>query len=244
MIIAFCDDQIMYYEEFCRIVREYRAERSLPNLQVEYYSSAEDLLADIEKGVSFSGFFLDIQMASMDGFQLAVEIRERNTHVPVIIVSNYDTYLRDGYKIGLYRYLNKPMVKEEIFSCLDYCAKEEEERKRTVAAKVRGRDGEIETVLIPTAKITHMSYEDHVFKLFRDDGEAYVFSAREKFSAYVEKNFSQQMIQVGQSEAVNLDFIQSFNRERIILRDGTVIQISRRYAKETLKRMQEYFSGV
>ena len=183
-------------------------------------------------------------MASMDGFQLAVEIRERNTHVPVIIVSNYDTYLRDGYKIGLYRYLNKPMVKEEIISCLDYCVKEEEERKRTVAAKVRGRDGEIETVLIPTAKITHMSYEDHVFKLFRDDGEAYVFSAREKFSDYVKKNFSRQMVQVNQSEAVNLDFIQSYNRERIILLDEKVIPISRRYAKETLKQIQEHFAGV
>lgn len=52
---------------------------------------------------------LDIQMGSINGIELAREIRKLNENNIIIFTTNYLEYALQGYEVAAFRYLKKPI---------------------------------------------------------------------------------------------------------------------------------------
>ena len=81
----------------------------------ELYRDGADGLAAFQRG-GYDLCLLDVMMPKMDGFELAREIRQVNTHVPIIFLTaksmKEDTI--EGLKLGADDYLTKPFSMEEL----------------------------------------------------------------------------------------------------------------------------------
>ena len=53
--------------------------------------------------------FLDIEGLDTNGIEIGIKLREKNTDVRIVFISNYSKYLIDGYKALASRYFLKPL---------------------------------------------------------------------------------------------------------------------------------------
>lgn len=64
---------------------------------------------------------LDIKMPGMDGLQVSEIVRKEYPHIKTLLVTGYAEfeYARNALKNGVFRYLLKPLKKEELYGALD-----------------------------------------------------------------------------------------------------------------------------
>src|SRR5438105_2216164 len=79
-------------------------------------ASGEEALRQLLKA-DYAVILLDVSMPTMDGFELAqlIRQRERSKHTPIIFLTAYaqdDQFLRRGYQLGALDYLFKPYAPE------------------------------------------------------------------------------------------------------------------------------------
>ena len=106
--ILLCEDD----ENLGMLLREY--------LQAKGYNT--DLCPDGEAGyraflkTHYDICVLDVMMPKKDGFQLAKEIRQSNTDVPIIFLTarQMKEDILEGFKIGADDYITKPFSMEEL----------------------------------------------------------------------------------------------------------------------------------
>ncbi len=112
--IAFCDDDLSVLNEISVLLSKYRIEHQR---EMEYtpFRSPFELLAEIEKGVRFDIFFLDILMPGENGISVAKEIRRYDSAAKIIFLTSSSEFAVESYTVSAYFYQIKP-VSEESFS--------------------------------------------------------------------------------------------------------------------------------
>ena len=93
----------------------------------------------------------DIQMPVMDGLAMAMEIRETDPAVPIIVVTAFEqtNYLRRAINIGIDKYVTKPVNSYLLYECLLDCA----HRQRAEEQLILQRQREIELARSRQAEI-------------------------------------------------------------------------------------------
>jgi len=64
--------------------------------------------------------FLDIEMSSMNGLQLAKALKDINGRINIIFTTGHSQYALDAYKLHACGYLLKPVSKESVVEAMDY----------------------------------------------------------------------------------------------------------------------------
>ena len=96
------DDEPMMLKSFLRL------SSGIEDLQVlSTFESPEDAL-EFVKGNSVDIAFLDIEMPTMSGIQLAKELRAVKPDILIVIISAYGEYIKDSNLIGADYYIVKP----------------------------------------------------------------------------------------------------------------------------------------
>lgn len=121
MLVAICDDEKVFREELRSVLFNYKAERRL-HLDVYLYSSGEALLASAK---AFDMVFLDYQMPGMDGMEVARELRRRNLTCSIVFVTSYPEFVFDSFEVYPYRFLCKPIAREQIETLMTGFIKEQ-----------------------------------------------------------------------------------------------------------------------
>ena len=115
MCFAICDDE--------KAVRELLygwLSGSVYNAEIKEYSSAEDLIKDIDSGSKIDVLFLDIAMGGTDGIEAAKALGKRieesgrsiRASRPLIIfVTGIPDRMGDAFGVRAYGYLLKPIFK-------------------------------------------------------------------------------------------------------------------------------------
>lgn len=65
---------------------------------------------------------LDIQMAQMNGMELARKIRERNRRIQIAFLTGLPDFICEGYEVDALHYLIKPIQEKKLFQVLDRAA--------------------------------------------------------------------------------------------------------------------------
>ncbi|MBR6745176.1 MAG: response regulator [Clostridia bacterium] len=116
--IAICDDeqnQIKYVKD---IVSEW-SERKEHLSAFSEFPSSEAFLFDYAENRNYDILLLDIEMAKMNGIDLAKKVREGNNRVQIVFITGYPDFMSEGFEVAALHYLMKPVKKEKLFAVLD-----------------------------------------------------------------------------------------------------------------------------
>lgn len=138
MRIAVCDDDRPIREELSRLIQ-----KQVSDADITEYQSGEAL---IHAGADFDIYFLDIEMDSVSGMELARHIREREENSGkrsiLIFVTGYREYMGEAFDVNAFHYLVKPIDEEKFAEVLDRAWKETsafcEQEKRYIMVKSLG----------------------------------------------------------------------------------------------------------
>lgn len=116
MKIAVCDDDILIYEQMKSIIATYSIVKN-EDIDFAFFLTVEEL---IQTNFKYDILFLDIRFENRDiGIEIAKKLRKAGNASLIILLTSLNSKAIEGYEIGAYRYIVKPIVKEAIFSVLD-----------------------------------------------------------------------------------------------------------------------------
>ena len=118
MNIAICDDDKSFRDLLEKHLRNYFNERNI-SLNFFQFSCGEDLL---NSDILFDLVFLDVEMGKINGIDTGKELKRRNPHNIIFVITSYEGYLDDAFKIHAFRFLSKPLDVLRLYKALDDAA--------------------------------------------------------------------------------------------------------------------------
>ena len=115
--VAICDDEkiLMEIEEIAG--RFFRL--NCIDSKITTYQSSENLQYDLQDGIVYDLFLLDIEMPEIHGMELAKEICERMPSAKIIFITSHLEYAITAYEYSVFRYIQKTMLHEKLFLALE-----------------------------------------------------------------------------------------------------------------------------
>ena len=222
MHIAICDDDRNDLDILIQLVREYLASGTG---QISAFSNAKELYHFTET-TKVDIAILDIEMEAPNGYEIALQLINRQKPPIIIFVTNSMAYTTRGYGVA-HRYLAKPLDKSLLWEALDTAVLKIKANRFTFAV-----DGCSQ--IIRMDDIYYFEIFSHMAVIHTADSE-YSFrgSLKEIASQLPPGSFGSPH----QSYLVHFSHIKSARTNEIILTNGIHIPVSRR----KLKPFQEEF---
>lgn len=233
--IAICDDDPQAREQVRdAIVRT--ASRVGVAVSVQCYPSAQAFLFDPPARLDM--LVTDIEMPRTSGLELVGEARRLFGDFTVVLATNYVKYALDGYKVGAYRYLLKPVVFEQLYAEIaPELIRLDQTRSRTVALCTD--EGDI--VPVQLARISYFSSDRHRVEAHTDRG---AFTCTKTLSAIEEDLGGEPFFRCHKSYLVNLGAIESVLKEEVLMRGGDRLPVSRRRYKDLVAAFTGYLGEL
>ena len=104
--IAVVEDDKMYAAQLREYLMRYEIEKK-QKISVTMFSDGEDIVTDYS--ADFDIILMDIEMTFMDGMSAAEKIREMDSEVIIIFITNMPQYAIQGYRVDALDYVLKPL---------------------------------------------------------------------------------------------------------------------------------------
>lgn len=223
--IAVCDDNGEYRNRIRSILEKYFADRQM-ECQVQLFESGEEVCEygqDIEQ---FQLVLLDVELGygKINGIETAEQIRRWSRTVTICFVTEFISYVLEGYPVRAFRYILKDELESHIYDCLDALLAEWELCSKETAA-VTVRCGK-ETRELPVRNICYIESDRHNLKCYLQTDSGYdeiVF--REKLDDFAKRMSHPCLVRVQKSFLVNAHYAEKIQRYGMLMRNGVWINI-------------------
>ncbi len=216
--IGICDDDLKSAGLIQRYLEELEQKYQY-KLEIEVYSSGEELIQDYEEGSGFDLIYLDIEMKQMDGIETARWIREHQYHVLLIYISSYDTYLKQLFEVEPFRFLQKPVSMEEFEAVFLKAVERIKEQKGEYFRFQSGRN----MINLLCRDILYMESAGRKV-IVHTINRTYEYY--DKLDHVEEQLNGMRFVRIHKAYLVNMDNVEAFQYERLSLKDGTILNIS------------------
>lgn len=216
---ALCDDEPYIHDAVQELMDDYTKERKIPFEMYHIYSAQE--LISFEEEINF--LLLDIDMPGMDGIEAARILNARGINYKIVMLTSKAERFKEAFKIGAFRFVTKPISREELFEAVD------EVRERMVGmGKVQAyRDG-----------ILYEIVQRDILYLMADGNSVRIYTEREEYRSerplkeWMEELDVQMFFACHRSYIVNLGKIATIGKDTADLITGEKVPISRRKRTE------------
>ena len=212
--IAICDDEPFQSNYLKSLVMAWSEEKEL-DCSVKTFSSAESLL--FHGCEEFDILLLDIEMAGMNGVELAKRVRERDETSVIIFVTGYSEYIAEGYDVQALNFLVKPIDRMKLFSVLDKAAKLLSKNEKALSLEQKG-----ETFIVPLREIRFLEVSGNYVSVYAKS----VFIVK-KTLADLERQLDDRFVRTGRSFIVNLMYIRRITKTDVFLSTDERVPLSR-----------------
>ena len=206
--------------------------RSLDVLCLSFESGAA-LIAAFEKGNRFDAVFLDIEMPPPDGMETAKRLHEFSPALPVIFLTSHTELAMDGYEVGAFRFLQKPVVPEKLALALrdirQLCG-----LKKTICIKENGE----EHYLSPD-DILYAEADNNTVRFITTE-RTYQMRMKLTEAAVMLDGTSESFCRIHRSVIVGLPHIISRTDREVKLDNGAILPVSKSYTDELKQRLMDY----
>ena len=237
MTICYCEDESAQAKVFSIKIDQWAKNKNIA-VHTDLFESAEEYLFKAEQN-TYDVIFLDISMRGQNGMELARQIREKEKDVILVFVTSDASYVFDGYEVGAYRYLMKPVDEEKLWEILDYARtqKEVEEENYILVKK------DSQSVRINLKDIIYIEAEKHYVNLCMENKES--INIKTAFTELLQETQekSDTILLTHRSYAVNIEKVVRIGRTECVLSDSSVIPVSRSFYKEVNEAFIKYHLG-
>lgn len=216
MNIAICDDDKSFRDLLEKHLRNYFNDRNI-SLNIFQFPSGEKLL---ENQLLFDLVFLDVEMGNINGIVTGKELKRRNPHNIIFVITSYDGYLDDAFHIRAFRFLSKPLDIVRLYKALDDAA-ELINNDIIVFYDVKSSSN----VRIYTNDIIYLEIEKKKTKIVTVDN---IYYSNEKISVWKNRLNAISFVCPHSSYVANLDYSVYHTRTLLVLAkrdlDGKIIE--------------------
>ncbi len=233
MRIAIVEDEQSFADELTEYITRFSREYQTA-VQCRHFKSSVAFLSSYQP--VWDLMLLDIEMPNMDGMTLARKVREIDRHVLLIFVTKVAKYAMAGYEVAALDYVLKPinyyafsMKLRKVLRLL-----ETEQRNHIV---IQG-NGYIRK--IPVETIRYIDVLGHTISYHTPQGiisSTGARSIRELESKLVPDGFCK----CNQCYLVNLQYVQSVEKDTVVLAGGECLHISRNRKKPFMQALLDFW---
>ena len=231
--IAICDDeqnQIQYIKD---IVSAW-AETSKHFPHFAEFPSAEAFLFDYAENQNYDILLLDIEMAKMNGIDLAKKVREGNNRVQIVFITGYPDFMSEGFEVAALHYLMKPVKKEKLFSVLDRAVENLGKKEESLVLETENG-----VLRVNFSEIMLAEAKGHDTVLTLTSG---IETAKIGIND-LEKKLDTSFVRSHRSYLVGLRHITRITKTDVILDNGALIPLSRRMYAEVNQKFIDFYKG-
>ena len=219
MRIAICEDHTEH-ADILRAMIDRWAQKNGASVDVKHFGSAEEFLFHWPDGGRFDLAFLDIQMAAMNGMQLAQHIRAADKAMLIVFTTGLKGFVLRGYEVNAFRYLLKPIKEQDCAAALS-----------KAWASVRQRQAETFVILQPNRsvcldkdEILFFEVEAHYVIVHTTSGD---YRYKEKLASIEAMLGEPQFCRCHRSFLVNLRHVRLITRDQVQLHSMVCLPVSR-----------------
>ena len=236
MQIVICEDDAAYCEEIEQPVTSW-TEMTHHDVRCLPFASTEELLEQWENGLKIDLLFLDIQIpGEIDGMALARKIRETNLSMTIVFVTNYTSYVYEGYTVNALRFLRKPVQKEDVFDCLEIAYRQHAVLKQESIA-INARNGQF---VVHFDEIVYIEACLHYLRLHLSHTDSWP-EVRMKLTEFIPQLPTQLFVQCHRGLVVNVMHIRKYTSKEVTLSSGAILPISPTYLKALKAAFDQYY---
>ena len=182
----------------------------------------------------YSIYLLDIQLGQMSGMELAREIREKDKAAVIVFLTGLKDYALEGYEVGAFRYLIKPVKESELFSLLAQAIQECEAEKENFFVLEQGS----EVLKISYEDIWYLVSMGHYIELsYRDKKLQWKASLGSLQKEFEENGF----VMARRGILLNLRKVAKVGRSECVLDNGEKMAVSRNQYKKVNEAFIEFY---
>lgn len=232
--IAVVEDELEQRNTICAYLDKLSEEQGCA-FQVTAFESGAKLLFDYTP--VYDVILMDIEMPGIDGMRTAMKVREQDSEVILIFITNMAQYAIQGYKVRAQAYLLKPV---NYYSF----AMEIQDALRTLSRRESGA-----SLLLPwedgmkrvqLRDIYYIESQRHNLRVHAADG---TYEVRETMKNMTEQLSGKSFVRSGVSYLVNLANVSGIQGDLAIVGPERV-PISRQKRKEFLSALSNYIGGI
>lgn len=230
LYIAVCDDNEADAAFVVSLIEKWKKEMMLP-LQIESFLSAEAFLFAYETDRKYDLLFLDIEMDGMSGVELAKKLRGMGARLQLVFITGYMEYISEGYDVEALHYLMKPVTEIKLTEVLNRAVERIKTRERELVLYLP--DGIIK---LPLYDIRYIEVSKNYVSVHTGE----TFRVKKTLNE-LETELDDGFFRVHRSYIVGLRFIKKITKTEVILKDGTVVPLSRKMYNDLNQAMIRYF---
>lgn len=227
--IGICDDGKNICAELEKMVLQYGQDRNV-KLETELWYTGEEVCQYLRDRHPLDILFLDIELLTMSGIEVAQFIRSQmeNRWMQIIYISGNASHAQKLFKTQPMDFLIKPITEEAVWEALDLAIKllGQKEQRFTY------RTGQ-ENRYVPYGDILYFGSEGRKIIIKTLRGEE-TFYGRLK---NIEKTLPPYFISIHQSYIVNHDFVTKYTYDSVELLDGACLPISKANRKKVREQI-------
>ena len=234
--IAVCDDE----ENTARLhqdkIREILSENRTV-YETALYTRSDNLLSDItEDGFFYDILLLDIEMPGIGGMEIAEKIRPYLPDVKIIFITSHIEYAIDAYELSVFRYVPKNDLDRRLpTAILDAVKLLELEADRAYTIRTNSR-------------LERIPYKS-IYYIERDGKNAAIVTAagvskvRRTLAQIHEELDAEEFIYIDRGCIVNLIYIAQVKGNTAVLKDGSVLPVSRSHLQSVKEEINRYWGS-
>lgn len=207
-------------------------EQSDTDVLAHFHNHAEELLFGLEDHKSVDAFFLDVEMDSMNGIDLAKKLRLLGHDQPIVFITGYTQYAIDGYDVQAYDYLLKPIKEDKFHKLLSALNAQKNIETHYIMLDVD--DGSIK---IDIDRIVGFEAQGSQVRMELIDGGHFLKLPLSQILSQLDSNF----LQIHRSYIINIKAVEALQKDQITLSNGSVFPISRRLKAEVHRKVAHFY---
>ncbi len=220
---AVCDDEKIMLRQLSAYLQQWQEETS-NELDVFYFSSAEDLLRSMDRKTDL--VLLDISMGEITGMECAKRLRAEGFSGDIIFITSMEDQALEGYKVHAFSFLTKPLEYGEFSRVLnEYAAKQKE--KRQPVLPVETAEG---TRILRIRNILYAEVFRRETSFVMQDGSR--VASVVQLGAVEEALAGYGFFRCHRSCLVNMRHIENIASSGLTMPDGSVLPLSKHRARE------------
>lgn len=235
--IAVCDDEKHLAEKNKAVLETVLAELGV-TAEITLYTDSRNLLYDItEDDLHYDLLLSDIEMPEITGMELAEKIKPFLPDIRIIFITSHIEYAIDAFELSIFRYVPKPDIEKRLPSAIkDAVSLINLEADKSYTIQAKGRFEKI-----PFRDILYIERDGKNASINTADG---VSKVRKSLQAVFDELDSEEFIFIDRGYIVNLIHIMQIKNSTAVLKNGTVLPISRSHLQTVKEQINNYWGNV
>ena len=200
------------------------------------YTDGLDLLKDYKQKGFCDILVLDMRMETMGGIEVAKHIRQLDDEVPILIVTATVDYAVEGYKVGAFRYIVKPVESGDFLSAVEELLDRQQKKQASIFSfpSING------TTKLMTDHIYYLESDLRTIRVVAKEG---TFTFTGTISSLEEQLRTDGFIRIHKSFLVNVSHIYNIFKDSVTMDNKEVLPMSKHKRREVNQEFLSYMEA-